>query len=202
MKEFIAEKKAVKKRYRRVRRKFKRYKVGVVVCLIALIAAAVALYWIWAMSGEKTISCLGLSIAVLFFAAIVFCIANALAASGERDSIAFRRDERITVDDEGVLTLSYKPMGSTNIQERAFDRIETVLPLSGISQERHNETMERMELVADYTINKYKADGTCKKVERRENPLNICDYFSDMEQLHALLTEAAEKNADGKSRGA
>ena len=183
-----------KKLLRQNARSYLRYKVGLSVCAVFVIATVAALAVLWfRQDGEDVYDKLLHSVEILLIPILVVCFASAVACSGGRGAWMSRWDEMIGLDGS-QMTYRYTPSGAA-WQNGGITEIVTTVCLDSITKAEYVEKWNRLEIIADYSVIKRSNDGTSPAEEKySQTPLSILMYFQNSEELVLALKKAAENN--------
>ena len=184
MKEFTADYQKEKTLFRAVRRQSKRFRIGLLLSILALIGA---LCCVFVYPGFVT----GILCVVLVLAAVLLL---GFALGGGRDFFMTRRDEYIRIEDD-VMTYMFHPYGARKLEDQAYTEVEYVIPLDRIMEYSHDDSRFRSVLRCEYTCIEH--GWTSELPDRRSrktDPVYFGDHIRHLDELTALLKQAAEHN--------
>ena len=182
--EFTADNKKEKTLARKVRRRSKRYCIGLIFFVLALIGAACCIF---VFPGYLS----GVLCVILMLAAVLLL---AYAVSGGRDFFMTRKDEYIRIED-GIMRYQYHPFGIRKIKDQAYNELEYVIPMNRIIEYVHDDRAYRSGIRCEYTCVEHA--WTSELPDRSTfgtDWIYIGDHFRQQDKLTALLKQAAENN--------
>lgn len=195
MKEYVADQKTGKALYKRTKKLYKRYKYGMLVMALVLLAMIISnarmLMRAENMSQISEIMILVLAEDMLFL--IVAALARAFAISGGREVLMSRQAEKCFFT-EGSFILEYVPNAH---ETTAYECIRFKFDYQDIQKIVNEEQFGRLALYGPYKVYKYRTRNSERGMDSyviSDMPLYVYGYYKEFDEIKSKLFRVAGNN--------
>lgn len=205
MKIFKKDNRAEKKLGKTIKYKFKRFKVGLVFCIVFFAIIMAGCLFLINEAGDTLYEEDAFMVIVLMFGFNIFPIIGLLvsywiAISGGRDILLTRRNEQIVFMDE-EFKIQYSPI-FRKVED--YDYVEKIIPFHKIRSIMYDKKFQRLEITTDYTCKRWyqlsfgDSPGNVTTSDYQSSEIKIYNCFENMQDFMERLSVACGKQIQMK----